>query len=134
MKRRVVCAGTFDHLHPGHVDFLLQAKTLGDELFVIIARDATVERIKGIKTDDDENRRKQNVELTGIPDKVLLGHEDTELFHILAEILPDVVALGYDQRVKEESIKERFPACEVVRLRPYYPEKFKSSFYKDKPQ
>ncbi len=130
MVRRVVCAGTFDHLHPGHIDFLVQAKALGGELIVIVARDENVQRIKGIKPDHDEDCRRRNVELTGIPDRVVLGYSDTDLFSILAELSPDVVALGYDQRVNEESIRRRLPGCEVIRLQSFYPEKFKSSFYR----
>ena len=134
MGKTVVCAGTFDHLHPGHIDFLLQAKALGNELIVIVARDENVERIKGIKTDHDEDRRRQNVELTGIPDRVVLGYKERDLFSILIELSPDVVALGYDQRVNEEGIMERLPGCEIIRLQPFHPEKFKSSFYRGKPQ
>jgi FAD synthetase len=39
---RVLATGTFDLLHPGHVYFLTQARALGDELFVIVARDSNV--------------------------------------------------------------------------------------------
>ncbi len=58
MGKRVVCAGTFDHLHPGHLDFLRQAKALGDELVVIAARDETVSRIKGFTPTYNEEIRK----------------------------------------------------------------------------
>ena len=128
--KRVVCAGTFDHLHPGHIDYLLQAKTLGDELIVIVARDETVIRIKGIRPEHDENRRRTDVELTGIPEQVVLGNLDRDQFIILGELQPDVIALGYDQRVSEEELKKRLPTCTVFRLRPFYPEKFKSSFFR----
>jgi FAD synthetase len=128
--RRVVCAGTFDHLHPGHVDYLLQAKALGDELIVIVARDETVTRIKGIRPEHDENRRRMDVESTGIPERVVLGNLERDLFFILGELVPDIVALGYDQRVSEEELKTRVPACTVVRLKPFYPDRFKSSFYR----
>ena len=133
MGMRVVCAGTFDHLHPGHVDFLTQAKALGAELVVIVARDENVRRIKGIRPDDDEEKRRLNVERTGIPDRVVLGYLDKDIFSILLELSPDTVALGYDQRVNEETIKARLPRCTVTRLRPFHPEKFKSSFYRTTP-
>jgi len=133
MSKRVVCAGTFDHLHPGHISFLKQARSLGDELVVIVARDENVRRIKGIRPEHDERCRRLGVEDTGIPDRVILGHEDRDLFAILRELSPDIVALGYDQRVSEEEIKAFLPECEVVRLRPFHPEKFKSSFYRDAP-
>ncbi|BCB95674.1 FAD synthase [Dissulfurispira thermophila] len=131
MKKKVVCAGTFDHLHKGHIDFLKQAKSLGDELIVIVARDETVKRIKGFLPTHNERLRRNNVEDTGIPDMVVLGNLDTDLFQILEEIKPDVVALGYDQRVSEEEIIKRFPDCKVVRLSSFHPEKYKSSYFRN---
>ncbi len=131
MKKRVVCAGTFDHLHEGHIDFLKQAKALGDELIVIVARDETVKRIKGFLPTHDERMRRNNVEDTEIPDTVVLGNLDTDLFQILEEIEPDIIALGYDQRVSENEILKRFPNCKVVRLSSFHPEKYKSSYYRN---
>lgn len=130
MKKKVVCAGTFDHLHKGHIDFLRQAKALGDELIVIVARDETVKRIKGFLPTHDERTRRNNVEGTGIPDLVVLGNLDTDLFQILEEIKPDIIALGYDQRVSEDELIERFPECKVLRLSSFHPEKYKSSYYR----
>jgi FAD synthetase len=130
-KVKVVCAGTFDHLHPGHVNFLKQAKALGDELIVIIARDETVKKIKGFLPTDNERQRRNNVEDTGVPDFVVLGNLDTELFQILEELQPNIIALGYDQRVSEEEIKKRCPDCRIVRLLSFSPEKYKSSFYRN---
>lgn len=130
MPVRVVCGGTFDHLHPGHVNFLSQAKALGSELVVVVARDANVLRIKGIRPDHDEECRRINVEKTGIPDRVVLGYQSEDLFSILQDLSPDIVALGYDQRISEEKIRERLPSCTVIRLQPFHPEKFKSSFYR----
>ncbi len=130
MKKRVVCAGTFDHLHLGHASFLRQAKALGDELVVIVARDENVKRIKNILPEHNENERKENVEKTGIPDKVILGYTDRDIFLILKELKPDIIALGYDQRVSEEKIKERLPGCKVLRLKPFKPDKYKSSYYR----
>jgi len=127
--KRVVCAGTFDYLHPGHVDFLKQAKSLGDELIVIVARDENVEKIKGIKP-EHEDYRKLNLEKTGIPDRVVLGNLGQYPLSILDELLPDIVALGYDQRVSEDDIKAILPECKVVRLKPFHPDLFKSSLYR----
>lgn len=130
MKKRVVCAGTFDYLHPGHIDFLKQAKSLGDELIVIIARDETVRRIKGFFPVHNENLRKKNIEDTGIPDMVVLGNLDSDILEILEKLKPDIIALGYDQRVLEEDISKKCPNCNIVRLSSFHPEKFKSSFYR----
>ena len=130
MTVRVVCAGTFDHLHPGHINFLSQAKALGTELIVIVARDKTVRRIKGITPDHDEQCRKHNVERAGIADRVVLGNEEGDIFFILHALSPDIVALGYDQRISEERLTRTFPACRVIRLEPFHPDKFKSSLYR----
>lgn len=132
MGRKVVCAGTFDHFHPGHVEFLKQAKALGEELTVIVARDETVRRIKGFLPTHGESERLGSVEGTGLPDLVVLGNLDNDIFRILRELAPDVIALGYDQRVSENEILLRFPDCEVVRLSSYQPEKYKSSFYRSR--
>ncbi len=132
MGKKVVCAGTFDYLHQGHIDFLTQAKELGDELVVIVARDETVSRIKGFLPKHNEELRMQRVRDTGIPDKVVPGNLENDLFRILEELKPDVIALGYDQRVAEESLMKRCPTCQVIRLVPYHPEKFKSSFYRNR--
>ncbi|HLC71304.1 MAG TPA: adenylyltransferase/cytidyltransferase family protein, partial [Candidatus Nanoarchaeia archaeon] len=37
--KTVMCFGTFDILHPGHLHYLQQAKKYGDYLMVVIARD-----------------------------------------------------------------------------------------------
>jgi FAD synthetase len=132
MGRKVVCAGTFDHFHPGHRDFLRQAKTLGEVLTVIVARDETVKRIKGFLPTHNEEVRKRNVEGSGIPERVILGNLDTDLFQIIQELKPDVIALGYDQRVSEGEILKRFPLCTIVRLMSFEPDHYKSSFYRQK--
>lgn len=130
MRKRVVCAGTFDHLHLGHIDFLKQAKALGDELIVIVARDENVKRLKEIIPEHNESRRMENVEKTGLPDRVIMGYTDKDIFLILSDLEPDIIALGYDQRVSEKKIKERLPECKVLRLKPFHPEKYKSSYFR----
>ncbi|MBD3881488.1 D-glycero-beta-D-manno-heptose 1-phosphate adenylyltransferase [Phormidium tenue FACHB-886] len=45
--RIVFTNGCFDILHPGHVAYLTQAKTLGDVLIVGVNTDASVQRLKG---------------------------------------------------------------------------------------
>ena len=39
---RVVAQGTFDILHPGHVHYLQDARSMGDTLHVIVARQSNV--------------------------------------------------------------------------------------------
>lgn len=132
MKKKVVCAGTFDHFHPGHEDFLRQAKALGNELIVIVARDETVVRIKGFSPTDSTELRRANVLRAGIADEVVIGHLGGDMFAIIDELHPHVLALGYDQRIAEGDIRRRCPWCEVVRLEAYHPDKYKSSIYRSR--
>ena len=53
---RVVATGTFDILHPGHLWYLEESAKLGDELFVIVARDANI-RHKPRPVIPEEQRR-----------------------------------------------------------------------------
>lgn len=124
MRKRVVVAGTFDIIHVGHIRFLWAAKRLApdSELVVIVARDSTVRRLKGREPVFNERERAEIVASLKPVDRVVLGNELNEhgLFDILLELKPDIIALGYDQRVDEEELRrwcERHGLrCEIVRL------------------
>jgi FAD synthetase len=131
MSKRVLCCGTFDYLHPGHEAFLQQAAALGDELVVVVARDANVQRIKGHLPDHDEELRRQNVEKLGIADRVQLGNAGANLLAIVEEINPAIIALGYDQG-RPSGLAEHFPSCQIAVLDPYQPDRYKSSFIRQK--
>ena len=118
MKRRVVATGTFDIIHPGHIAFLREAKKLGDELIVIVAREKNV-RHKPKPVVPEEQRRRV-VEAIKYVDKAILGDEE-DMFRPIMELKPDVIVLGHDQHFDEEWLKEelrkRNLKCEVVRIR-----------------
>lgn len=57
---------------------------------------------------------------------VILGHE-SDIFSPLRELQPDLLAFGYDQRVPEDIIREKFPQIEIVRIGGYETERYKSS-------
>ncbi|MCX7624624.1 MAG: D-glycero-beta-D-manno-heptose 1-phosphate adenylyltransferase [Candidatus Sumerlaeaceae bacterium] len=46
-KTIVFTNGVFDLIHPGHVRYLRQARSLGDALVVALNSDASVKRVKG---------------------------------------------------------------------------------------
>lgn len=129
---RVLSCGTFDHLHPGHRSFLEQAAALGDELVVVVARDENVRRLKGRLPDHGEDERRTRVEALGIASQVRLGYPGADFLRIVAEIAPQTIALGYDQK-PPPGLQEAFPQVQVVVLKPYYPEKFKSSLFRVAP-
>lgn len=114
---RILATGTFDLLHPGHIYFLNQARALGDELFVIVARDSNVTHKP--KPIVPEEQRLEMVSALGMVDKAFLGSEK-DMFEPLKQIRPDIIALGYDQRfdaelLEKELIKRELPA-NVVRI------------------
>lgn len=116
--RRVVATGTFDIIHPGHITFLEEAKKLGDELIVIVAREKNV-RHKPKPVIPEEQRRKV-VEALKPVDRAILGDKD-DIFRPIMELKPDVIVLGYDQHFDEswleEELRKRGISCKVVRIR-----------------
>ena len=113
-----MATGTFDLLHLGHIYFLKEAKKLGDDLVVVVATDKTVRRLKHEPVNPEEIRLNLIKELK-IVDEAYLGHED-DIYEIVEEIKPDIIALGFDQVHDENNIrsqlKKRKLNAKVVRL------------------
>lgn len=130
MKKKVMCAGTFDIIHPGHLYYLSEAKKHGDKLIVVVARDKTSQKFKGSKPVHNEKERLEAVRMLKIVDKAVLGKQGN-IFDIIREIKPDVICLGYDQSVQkhqlEDELKKRSIKAEVVRVYAYMPHLYKSS-------
>jgi FAD synthetase len=130
-KRRVLAFGTFDGLHPGHLFYLKQAKKSGTELIVVIARDKTVEKIKGKKPILKEKERKHLIESLKPVDKVVLGTKKGKIYKIVEKLKPEVIALGYDQKPAkkelEKELKKIGMQVKIKRMKAFNPKKFKSS-------
>ncbi len=131
--KKVMCTGTFDILHNGHLDYFRQAKQHGDYLIVVVARDSSVIKEKG-KPKHTEQERLAPVKKVKIVDKAILGNEGDKL-KIVEQEKPDVICLGYDQKVDEEKLRETLAKRglnpTIVRVKEYYPEKYKSSLLQD---
>ncbi len=126
---RVLVFGTFDRLHPGHQFLLQRAAERGDELYVIVARDATVERLKGRLPEENEETRVQGVQKV-VPEAVVqLGHSQ-DYREPLERIRPDLVLLGYDQVLPPGVTEADFP-CAAERLPAFRPEEYKSSLRRE---
>ena len=94
--RLVFTNGCFDILHRGHVEYLHQARALGDMLVVGVNSDASVERLKGpgrpVVAQGD-----RALVLAGLEsvDALTLFPEDTPQC-LIAALLPDVLVKGGD--------------------------------------
>ncbi|MFX0200101.1 MAG: adenylyltransferase/cytidyltransferase family protein [Candidatus Hodarchaeota archaeon] len=105
-----VCAfGTFDVLHLGHLRYLEEAKRLGgphSELIVVVARDSSVKEIKGHTPVFPEQHRVTLVAELKPVDRAVLGDEDPDKFIIIEKLKPHILAIGYDQWVDLNHLRE----------------------------
>ena len=100
-KRIVMTNGCFDILHRGHVEYLEQAKLLGDVLIVAVNSDESVARLKGPTRPivPLENRMAVLAALSSV-DMVVPFSEDTPQ-RLIAAVLPDVLVKGGDYQVEQ---------------------------------
>lgn len=115
---RVMATGVFDLLHLGHIHYLEEAKKLGDELVVVVATDKTARERKHEPITTQDMRLAMIRSLKPV-DRAVLGHEG-DIYEIVRELKPDIIALGYDQAYDPERIskdlKDRGIEAKVVRL------------------
>jgi len=121
---RVLVFGTFDRLHPGHRFLLAEASARG-ELTIVVARDATVQRLKGRAPHQAEDERCGAIASAFPVAHVVLGHPSDYLEPVRA-VQPQLIILGYDQALPPGVTVGDFP-CRVERLPAFHPERFKSS-------
>ncbi len=113
----VMCFGTFDLLHIGHLNYFKQAKQHGDKLIIVIARDKTKqEQNKNIIFTETE--RKELISALNLVDETVLGYKDDH-FKIIQEKNPDIIFLGYDHPNIEPQLNQKFPNIKILRGKPY---------------
>ena len=124
--------GTFDILHQGHLFLFKKAKELGDELYVVIAKDINVEKFKKELPKNNEQERLENIKNIENVNHAILGDEN-DIYKIIEEIKPNIIALGYDQdeqNLKNE-LEKRNLKIKIVRLEAFKEKEFKSSLLKN---
>jgi len=135
--QKVLVFGTFDLLHAGHLSFLRQARKLGHELIVVVARDANAEKLKGKKPVQNEQTRLNAIMKLPFVTKAMLGQAElNHRYKLVQQINPDVIALGYDQFLLTTRLKEDLASLgltvQIVRLKPYRADRYKSSILRKK--
>jgi len=134
-KSRILIFGTFDLLHPGHINFITQASQLGDELYIVVARDKNIINFKGAQPTHSENQRMKNIHHLGITHHIILGNLDWhKRYRIINKIKPNIIALGYDQKINLTELKTKLKKYgltpQIKKLKPYQPNKYKTSIIK----
>lgn len=106
LKRpKVLVAGSFEVIHPGHIHLLRRAWELGDT-YVVVARDINFEKFKGRKPVVSEADRARVVGEIRYVTRAILGDE-SDLLKPVEEIKPDIILLGPDQWANEEELVKK---------------------------
>lgn len=128
---RVMAFGCFDILHPGHIKYLEEAKKLGGELIVVVARDHSIRTGKNREPVFSEATRMHLVGSLKFVDKAILG-DKKDPFAPIKTHGPDIIALGYDQPAQKKALEKKLAELgmhtKVVRIKKSKERhKFKSS-------
>ncbi len=99
-QKIVFTNGCFDVLHFGHVQYLLEAKKLGDLLVVGLNSDASVRRLKGeSRPINGEQERAFVLAALAFVDYVVVFEEDTPK-ELIEVVKPDVLVKGGDYQIE----------------------------------
>ena len=94
--------GCFDVLHPGHIELLKYARSLGDYLIVAIDSDRKVAEMKGPERPIfSQTDRSAMVSSIRYVDVVNVFDTKQELEDLLESITPDIMVVGSDWKGKE---------------------------------
>lgn len=101
-RRIVLCHGTFDLLHIGHVRHLKRARHEGDVLIVTVTADAHVHKGPG-RPAFTHDLRAENLAALECVDWVAVNHAETAV-NVLDLLKPDVYVKGADYRRAEDDV------------------------------
>jgi FAD synthetase len=104
-RPKVLVAGTFDIIHPGHIELLRQAWNRG-RVYVVVARDETVRAFKKRPPIIPEEQRAETLSSIRYVHKVVLGSKH-DIMEPVRRIRPDIILLGPDQWVSESWLEEQ---------------------------
>ncbi len=106
ITKKVLVAGTFDLLHPGHIFLINEAAKLG-EVHVIVATDKNRERFKGVAPIVLEEQRLEVIKSIKNVKEAMIGRKDNDTIQIVADINPDIILLGPDQKYDIDILKNK---------------------------
>ncbi|MFP3192537.1 MAG: DUF357 domain-containing protein [Thermoproteus sp.] len=119
--KKVLIAGTFELLHPGHISYMEQAWRLG-RVVAVVSRDVNAAKIKGRSIAIPAENRARVVSSIYYVHKARIGYED-DMLRVVEEEKPDVVLLGanqpFDERPLAEKLRRRGVEAQILRANPY---------------
>jgi FAD synthetase len=123
-KKRILIAGTFDILHPGHIFLINEASKLGD-VYIVVATDKNRELYSGECPIVPEDQRLEVMKNIKNVKEARLGRHDNDTLKTVEEINPDIILLGPDQKFSAEKLRNALKLkgmdyIEVRRLNKYY--------------
>lgn len=101
-KKIVFTNGCFDILHRGHVEYLTQARDLGDVMVLGLNTDSSVKRLGKSPERPINNEETRAVILAGLEciDAIILFDEDTP-YDLINFVQPDVLVKGDDYKPED---------------------------------
>ena len=115
----VVASGYFDPIHSGHINYLREAKKLGDKLIVIVNNDYQAKLKKGHYFMPVKERKIIISSIKYVGGVFISIDKDRSVSKSLARIKPDIFAVGmdnYKQHLLEKDICDKFGIEIVDRL------------------
>ena len=115
----VATNGCFDIIHAGHVQFLNEAKQLGDKLIVGLNSDKSVKKLKGDSRpyNTEQNRAEVLLALESVDQVIIFDSIDCRGF--LKGVRPDIYVKGGDYTIDTlpECEKETiFSVCKEIKI------------------
>ncbi len=101
-KKVVLCHGTFDLIHAGHIRYLKSAKNEGDVLFVTVTADEFVNKGPG-RPVFSQDLRAENIGFLNFVDFVAVNNASTAV-NVLSEIKPHAYVKGPDYKNMEDDV------------------------------
>ncbi len=101
-KKIVFTNGCFDIIHPGHVDYLAQARDLGDFLVLGLNTDNSVRALNKAPNRPINNQHSRAMVLAALAcvDCIVLFDEDTP-YNLINCLQPDILVKGNDYEVSK---------------------------------
>lgn len=120
---KIMVFGDFDSPHEGHAKFLEQAKQLGDYLVAVISGLHVEEHLMGRLPPSDIGAKIMHLQDMDAVDQVIVGEKEMQIWELVREHHPDIVAVASDQGVLLEDLRAHLKdidySVQIVELNEY---------------